>query len=94
MSEKWNEKAGKSLHVFNGNFLTGRVVYGGEFKNDSGIIEKAIDDGLQKLLSSGDLPERGFVWATMDARNSVDACLSEFKRFMEFRKRKYVEDRT
>lgn len=85
MIEKWDEKAGDTVYVFAGNFITGKSQHV-TVANNYDQVEETLD----RLL--GNFGWDNCVWATYNSLNSEESCIMDFNNYMAFRQGKYAEE--
>lgn len=64
--------------TFAGNLTTGEIAY-----NTEPVFSCGIEDSCSGLLDR--VGWENAVWASYDARNSIEACAADFKEYMKFR---------
>lgn len=85
MIGKWDEKAGDTVYVFTGNFITGESQHV-TVANNYDQVEETLD----RLL--GNFGWDNCVWATLNAQNPEESCITVFNNYMAFRYNKYLDE--
>ena len=67
--------------IFAGNFITGKMIYGGEIEDISDNIDRRVDD-LSDKLGRG----KGFVWGRYESSFPFDMCERDFREYLEYRR--------
>ena len=73
------------VRIFVGDFKTGEILYGGQ--SDSGFETEEVIDELSTKLGWTHV-----IWATYDAKNSMESCIRNFKEYIAFRYEMYERE--